>query len=169
MLGAFVNKISTRANCFDASALVKIYSDESHSELIRNYFYNCAPTRYTTAFCFYEALGVLKSKWLYRKEITREQYSESAFGLTAWFGLAQKLTPDLNFADPIVFQSVREISERHSLDFSDALQIASVKNGYFSAMINDSKTLLVTADLNLAAAARNEGLAAWYFVDEPQP
>ena len=77
-----MNSIAARANCFDASALVKLYVDEVGSGIVRNYF-NRESTKYTTPFCFYEALNVLKVKWMYRKELTKKQYLGAAFELTA--------------------------------------------------------------------------------------
>ncbi|MFC3115326.1 hypothetical protein [Cellvibrio fontiphilus] len=59
----------TRANFFDASALAKVYSKEYGSDILIEYFYNYAPTKFTTPFCLYEALNVLKTKWLHRKEL----------------------------------------------------------------------------------------------------
>ena len=158
-----------RANCFDASALVKVFAQEDGSDLVRNYFYNRSPTKYTTPFCFYEALSVLKTMWLYRKKLTREQYSDSAFRLTAWFGASTRYTNDIDFKDPVVFSKVRALVELHSLDLSDAFQILSVKDGYFSGLINQSQTVLVTADKSLALAARAEGVRAWYCLGEPEP
>ena len=158
-----------RAYCFDASALVKVYVTEVGSDIVREYFRNNAPTRYTTPFCYYETLNVLKVKWLYRKEISEEQYRKYSFELTAWFSAISKRIPDLDFTNPAVFKDVEAIAVRNSLDLSDAFQILSVKNGYFSRLVNDSATMLVTADDNLAKAARNEGIKAWYFLNEPQP
>jgi predicted nucleic acid-binding protein len=158
-----------RANCFDASALVKVYADELGSEIVREYFNHRSPTKYTTPFCFYETLNVLKVKWLYRKELTQEQYSDAAFRLTAWYGASTRYTKDIDFHDPLVFSRVRGIAERHSLDWSDAFQIVSANEGYFSQLINDSKTVLVTADEALARAARAEGVRSWYCLGEGEP
>lgn len=137
--------------------------------MVRNYFFNRSPTRYTTPFCYYETLNVLKVKWLYKKEITQEQYTKSAFALTAWFSSSTKYIRDLDFTNPLVFSEVRAIAERNSLDLSDAFQVLSVKNGYFSPLVNDSQTVLVTADENLAKAAKKEGVKAWYMLGESEP
>ncbi|HEX5732073.1 MAG TPA: type II toxin-antitoxin system VapC family toxin [Blastocatellia bacterium] len=161
--------LPVRANCFDASALVKVFSDEEGSEFIREFFHNHASTRYTTPFCFYEALSVLKVKWLYRKEITESRYRESAFQLTAWYASSLTSTKDIDFYDPIVFNRVRMLAEKFLIDLSDAFQIESVMNGYFSHLIDESSTLLVTADKNLAEVARKEGIKAWYFLTEAIP
>jgi predicted nucleic acid-binding protein len=158
-----------RANCFDASALVKVYADEAGSDIVREYFNSRSPTKYTTPFCFYETLNVLKVKWLYRKELTHMQYSEAAFRLTAWFGASMRYAKDIDFHDPLVFSRVQAIAKQHSLDWSDAFQILSVKAGYFSHLVNDSQTVLVTADEDLARAARVEGVRSWYCLGEPEP
>jgi len=64
---------AARANCFDTSALLKLYVTEVGSEIIREYARKEA-TRYTTPFCYYETLNMLKVKWLYRKDITEKEY-----------------------------------------------------------------------------------------------
>jgi predicted nucleic acid-binding protein len=158
-----------RANCFDASALIKVFTLEVGSDIVREYFHSRSPTKYTTPFCFYETLNVLKVKWLYRKELTKEEYTEAAFRLVAWFGASIRYTQDIDLKEPTVFFSVRELAERHSLDLSDAFQIVSVKEGYFSHLINESQTVLVTADEMLAKAARLEGVKSWYCLGEPEP
>src|SRR4051812_16479915 len=112
-----------RANCFDASALLKVFTLEEGSDLVRDYFYNRSPTKYTTPFCFYETLNVLKVKWLYRKVLTNEQYTDAAFRLVAWFEASTRYAQDIDLKDPIVFSKVRKLAEHYSLDLSDAFQI----------------------------------------------
>lgn len=158
-----------RANCFDASALIKVFVTEDGSDIIRNYFQSRSPTKYTTPFCFYEALNVLKVKWMYRKEISQAEYTEASFRLAAWFQASTRYAKDIDFSDPLVFSRVRVLSEKYDLDLSDSFQILSVKEGYFSHLINDSQTILVTADAGLAKAAHGEGVKAWYFMDDPEP
>jgi predicted nucleic acid-binding protein len=164
-----MRELPVRANCLDASALVKVFSDEDHSDIIREFFNNNAPTRYTTPFCFYEALSVLKVKWLYRKVIDESAYRESAFRLTAWYAGSLTSTKDIDFHDPLVFHRVRELAEKYSIDFSDAFQIVSIKFGYFSHFIEGSTTLLVTAGKRLSEVAREEDVKVWYFPAEPLP
>lgn len=164
-----MRELPVRANCFDASALVKVFSDEELSDVIREFFSNQAPTRYTTPFCFYEALSVLKVKWLYRNEIDESAYRKSAFRLTAWYAKTLTSTKDINFYDPIVFHRVQSLVEKYAIDFSDAFQIESVKSGYFSHLADESRTLLVTADKRLSEVAKEEGIKVWYFLTDPIP
>lgn len=96
-----------------------------------------------------------------RKELSKTEYLEASFRLLAWFGAATRYGKDLNFNDPVAYFKVREVADRYSLDLSDSFQIMSVKEGCFSALINESQTVLATADEALARAARAEGLRAW--------
>ena len=161
--------LPVRANLFDASALVKVFSDEYDSVVIQTFLNQHAPTRYTTPFCFYEALNLLKSKWLHRKELSEAQYRDKALRLVAWHGTATRYGQDIELTEPTVLFSVLALVEKYSMDVSDAFQIQSVKSGYFSCLVESSATLLVTADRKLAEIARNEGIKAWYFPEEPIP
>lgn len=157
-----------RANCLDASALIKLYIEEPGSDILRQYKAN-EPTCYTPIFCYFEALTQFKVKWLYRKEISQEQYRKATSSLTAWFAHTAKRMPDLDFTDPGIVLEAQSLSKRYSLDLSDAFQILSVKKGFFSSLPGESSTILVTADGDLVKAARNEGIKAWYFMSEAQP
>jgi len=156
---------SARANCLDASALLKLYVDEEGSDIIRQYK-NTEGTCYTTPFCYYETLTLLKVNWLYRKNIDKKEYLKSSLELTAWFSHISKRVNDIDIKDREIFNEVQDIAKRNEIDISDAFQILSVKNGYFSHMCGESKTILVTADKLLARAARKEGLKAWDFMSE---
>ena len=157
-----------RANCFDASALVKAWVDEPDCGPARLYFNTRSPMTYTTPFCYFETLSTMKRKWL-RGDITREIYLNAAFGVTVWFQAASRKVKDLDLTHPPTFARAREIVERYEIDLSDAFQILSVKEGYSSPLVNESQTLLVTADRRLAEVATSEGLKAWYCLEGPVP
>jgi predicted nucleic acid-binding protein len=163
-----MNRIACRADFFDASALVKIYSDEPCSDVVRPYFRERA-TKYTSPFCFYEALNALKGKWKYQGKMSNAQYLDAAFQLTAWYSAATRRIDDLDFTDPMTFSDAKRLANSSQLDLSDAFQILSVKKGYFSPLANESATVLVTADSDLAVAARSEGLRVWNLMSEPAP
>jgi hypothetical protein len=135
---------------------------------VRQYF-NGRATKYTTPFCFYEPLNVLKEKWKHKGQLTLDQYVDAAFQLTAWYGASSARVKDLDFTSPLTFSHAKDIATRSRLDLSDAFQILSVKAGYFSSLVNESATVLVTADKELAEAARVEGLTAWNVMLEPPP
>ncbi|TBW47473.1 PIN domain-containing protein [Marinobacter halodurans] len=146
-----------RACCLDASVLVKWHIDEEGSEVVRDFIAKEA-TIYTTPFCFYEALGVLKVKYLYRKEISREQYLEACFSLGCEFQARLNEAEDIDVCEPPYLLQTIELARKHNLDVSDAFQILSVKEGLFAGGIEGSATILVTADSKLAATAEHEGL-----------
>lgn len=157
-----------RANCFDASALLKRYVQEDGSEELRAYW-NSEATRYTTSLCFYEALTLLKVCHFHRKTIDLAEYNKATLDLYAWYRAMSKEIRDLDFLSPEVFFAAQRTAEKHGLDLSDAFQIHSVREGFFSQMSGDSETILATADRELAKAARAEGLRVWNILDEPAP
>lgn len=153
--------------CFDASALVKRYIDEPGSPALRQYW-NWQATRYTTPFCLYETLGVLKGH-VRRGTLTRDKYLRDATDLVAWFRASHSRIKDLDFTAHQVFAKARELVEKHGLDLSDAFQLLSLRDGYFSGLVGESATLLVTADAALALAAGDMGLRVWDCIREPMP
>jgi len=158
-----------RANLFDASALVKVFSNEYGSDEIKTFFHNFSPTKYTTPFCLYEALNGLKSKWMHRSELTEAQYTDRSLHLVAWYRDCDHHGKDIELTDPSVIARVVDRVSRAAIDISDAFQIESLKSGYFSAMSRQSATLLITADKRLSQVARDEGLKSWHFPSEPFP
>lgn len=169
---------AARVSFFDASALAKVFAQEPGSEIIRPYF-ESEPTKYTTQFCFYEALNVLKNSRLPKDQIkpkaknktqlSQDEYLSAANRLFNWFRTSSRNINDIEFTKPETFAEAQRIAAGTGLDLSDAFQILSVKSGYFSPLCGDSATVLVTADKGLSIAARAEGLRVWYFMSEAAP
>lgn len=157
-----------RANFFDASALVKVYTDEVRSNEVRRYFNSESPTKYTTPFCYYETLTALKAKWL-RGHVSRVKYLDSAYKATIWFQTSSRTVKDLNLTDHQTFEQAKELVDHYEVDLSDAFQILSVKVGYFSRLVDRSQTLLITADDKLRQVAEAEGLKVWYCMEGDAP
>jgi len=59
-----MNNPPPRANFFDASALVKVFAREPDGAPVQSYWDSRSPTKYTSPFCLYEALTVLKVLWM---------------------------------------------------------------------------------------------------------
>lgn len=157
-----------RAVCIDASAMIRYLVEEPGSSLVRE-FIDREPCRYMTPFCFYETLSVLKRKYL-KGELTRDAYDHECFRLAAWFGSRTlRAVKDVELLSPEVLPRAQQIARDHNLDLSDAFQILSVRDGYFSRASGSSQTLLITADRALAEAARSEGLLVWNCREEPAP
>lgn len=158
-----------RTSFFDASALAKVFTKEHGSEFVFRYFYEKSPTKFTTPFCVYETLNVIKSQWMHRNKITKDEYIEACSRLSSWYRLNRKFVTDLDLFDHDIYIKTTTIAEKYSLDLSDAFQILTVKEGDFSFFIEHAKTMLVTADKKLFEAAQQEGLIAWYCLDEKMP
>lgn len=160
---------SVRACFFDASALVKLCVDEPSSDEVRAFFSSEA-TKYTTSFCFYEALNILKSKWRNQGKLSRNEYLNTCFRLTTWFASTDRWVKNLEITDAVALGKACDLAVKHELDMSDALQLITVKEGYFSRCCAGSKTVFVTADKKLAdVALKDHGLLVWCVLEQPPP
>lgn len=156
------------AMLLDASVLVALFSDEPWSLVVRERCETVA-LRYTTPFCYFEAMNILKSKWKHQGKIDQAAYRAACTKLSAWFGGATRagFIQDSNFLDPPHFQRVRRLVDETGLDFSDAFQIDSLKHGYFSVLAGESRPILATRDVELASVAKAQGIRVWNVELEP--
>jgi predicted nucleic acid-binding protein len=157
----------------DASALVKLYIDENGSQNLREFFYSNMANFLTTWLCLAEALNILKSKWVGKQskdsatKIERDKYLKSTIDLVVdWRGRID--SDDLKEYDPSLPLKVREIADKYGLDYSDALQLITIKTGEFSVLsfesapgVYEPASVLITADVGLASAAESEGIRVW--------
>jgi predicted nucleic acid-binding protein len=158
-----------RANYLDASAIVKVLVDEPDCEHIQEQEYFKSPNVfYMTSFCFAEALGVLKVK-LSRGEITKKGYANRCYLLTNWIRTQRVKIDEVPLTASSVFEEVESLARQYGIDVSDALQIVTIRNGKYSNLVGESKSVLITADRGLTKAARNEGLMVWDCIHEPIP
>jgi predicted nucleic acid-binding protein len=156
-------------NFFDASALVKRYLNEPKSEAVKKFWDN-STTKYTSTFCYYEALSILKGKRkLQIDPLSQAEYLKAAFDLTAWYCASKQRIIELDFTDRETYDLVNKLSEKTGLDLSDAFQIVCIKSGCFSKLIGNSSPLLITADRELGDVARSEGVRVWKVLDEDAP
>jgi len=157
-----------RTSFFDASALIKVYTDEPGSVVVQKYF-QAEATKYTSTFCFYETLNVLKSKWKYQEKLTKEEYLKACFALAAWHSFNERYISNPELTQLAVLTKACELVQTTDLDMSDAMQIISVQTGYCSSFVEGSKTVFVTADRRLAVHASAQGLRVWNVLDEDPP
>jgi predicted nucleic acid-binding protein len=165
-----------RVHYLDACVLVKLVVQEEPvavTKRIENYM----KAEYTSAFhatslCFVEALGVLKLKYVAHNRpdhIDQETYLTAVDllrGLVTDDGPVELV--DVAIADEAVSLEVERIARDYALDVSDAYQIVTVRNDYWSRY-RETKPILVTADAALAQAAQAEGLRVWDCLREPAP
>lgn len=152
---------------FDASALVKRYIDERGSGPLREYWAIQA-LRYTTPFCLYEALSILKG-CKRDGDLTKRQYLKAATNLVNWFRASESMTQDVEFLRRDVFADAKRLAEHHDLDLSDAFQLLTLQAAGFSQFVGGRAGLLVTADKALARAARAMKLSVWDCMRDPVP
>ncbi|MBN2482877.1 MAG: type II toxin-antitoxin system VapC family toxin [Candidatus Omnitrophica bacterium] len=149
-----------RVHFLDTSALIKLIVKEEGSGPIRDYFKNHS-NFYTTAICFAETLGVLKTKCFYSNVISEKEYFSASYLLLAYLRNNSLSIKGDDIWDVNVYQEVEFLSKQYSLDISDAFQLCTMKRGIFGKLLGESQPILITADKNLAKAARAEGLKAW--------
>ena len=64
---------------------------------------------------------------------------------------------------------MEEIARDKKLDLSDALQLYTILNGKYSHLGPESASILITADKELAKAAKAMGIRAWNCSKESAP
>ncbi len=161
-----------KASYFDASALVKLVvddlSEEQGREAVRKYYWSHTASVYATPYCVAETFSVFKRKFL-RGQITKEQYIKYIQTFTGRF-LGTNLRQDqMSVLSPVVFAETERLVNEHGIDFVDCLQIVTIMHGEFSKLGPNSKSILVTADAELAKAARAENARVWECRTEPAP
>jgi|RhiMetdeSRZDD1v2_1073273.scaffolds.fasta_scaffold92321_3 predicted nucleic acid-binding protein len=143
---------------FDASAIVKLLVVEKGSAKVREFCSTSAMIR-TTWLALAEAYGVLKRRRRQEKW-GDSQYDKKIFDLQRYVQKRIKLHGPVDLPGP-EFREVRKIQRHHNLDFSDALQIALLRFGFYAALTGDSRPVLVSADKKLLRAAKNENIVSW--------
>lgn len=169
----------------DASALIKLFVDENGSNVLRDYF-NKHANFCTTSVCFIEALGVLKGK--YFNKTKDEKYTEyfnkcRDLVIRGWGGRIEieevRITKHDSFDERVkqldFFKEAERLVEKYKIDFVDALQLVTILRGKYSFFSKGSKSILITADKDLAKAAIKENVRVWNILDgeiepsKPQP
>jgi predicted nucleic acid-binding protein len=104
-----------------------------------------------------------------RHEMAVEQYFSAVRRLIADAWGERIVVEDIGYVNPFVQADVETKARKHNLDFSDALQLVTILKGSCSTAELGSQPVLITADRNLAIAARSEGVRVWNCIDDPEP
>jgi predicted nucleic acid-binding protein len=165
-----------RCHYMDASALVKLIADDDSEkdgrEALRDYYWKNTANMYATSHSVTEALSIFKGKYkrgiIQRHEYTRyvDKFLLRTIGANLRVQDDQERLPILS---PTVRDEAKKLIENYDIDFFDAFQLVVIKRGQFQHMVGGSQTLLITADRDLARAARAEKLSAWCCLDEASP
>lgn len=170
-MGRPVTPYSVKAHYLDASALVKL-ADESAGEssgrdALRKY-YNEHSCMYATSYSLAEAFGVFKRKFL-KNEITRDLYLKYVQDLVNRTVGWKLQIDEIDILLPVVWSETARIVGRYDIDFLDCFQIVTALHGRNRVLVGESKSILVTADRELAKAARAEGARVWECTSELAP
>ena len=155
----------------DTSALLKLVVTEDGSDRIRQYI-DRETVFFTGSICVAEALGVLKTKHFYKKDLSDEGYFRASHLLFVYLRTGKvRITEekDLSLSDQRVFFKTEALAKKYNIDLADALQIVMLLSEPFSLCVDESTAILITADGGLADAARQEGLLVWNCLREDNP
>mgnify|MGYP001599440683 CR=1 FL=1 len=168
-----------RMHFLDASALVKyiLFPDipesiEPGSKNINEYIKKGVCLLYTNNLCLAEAFIVLKTKYFGSKARKVLNFDGYLIVINRLKGRIKRNLIEISKFDYLADNNLEkaiEIIEKYQIDLFDALQIVDVKYGQSSSFRRKSQTLLITADENLANAAKKEGVKVWYCINEPVP
>jgi predicted nucleic acid-binding protein len=166
-----VDYYAVKVHYFDASALVKLVADDADEapgrDVLRKYYWQHAHPGYTTSFCVSEAFGALKLKFL-RKRISEPQYLKYVKELVRVIGNTFQID-ELEVLLPLVSSEFERLVKSYKIDFVDCLQIVTLKHGKFRIFDGPSKSILITADRELARVALAEDLRVWECTTEIAP
>jgi hypothetical protein len=126
-------------------------------------------------------MGILKSKWVGNQskngatKIETDKYFETTRLLIIEWRKRIELD-DLELVDPSVPLKVEEMAKNYNLDYSDALQLITIKSGKYSFLsyesapnVYESALIFITADRELESAAASEGIRVWNCTAGPAP
>ncbi len=161
-----------KAHYLDASALVKLVADDRSEEpgrdVLRNYYWQHIASVYATSYCITEAFSAFKRKFL-RGQITEDQYIKYVQTFIRQFLGANLRQDEVPILWPVVFSEAERLIKKHKIDFLDCFQIVTIMHGQFHVLGPNSQSILITADRDLAKAARAEGAKVWECASEPAP
>jgi predicted nucleic acid-binding protein len=162
---------SVGAHYLDASALVKLVADDPSEEpgrdVLREYYRGHA-NMYATSYCVAETFSVFKRKFL-QKQIAEDRYIKYVRDFIRTVIGANLQIDEVPILSPIAFSEAERLIQTHTIDFIDCFQIVTILHGQFQHLIEESKSVLITADRELAKAARGEGAKVWECTSEPPP
>jgi len=145
----------------DANCLVKLVVVEAGSEELRDHCEKQGIICATTSFCFYEALGVLKTKWVKKNRqdhISEETYLGACEELCALVEDGQIQIEEVAIHNRKSFNESEKLTKKYKIDLSDSFQLFSIKEGMLAQLETPIKPELISEDGGVYKAAVGEGL-----------
>jgi len=160
-----VDSVRIKVKYLDTSSIVKLYLEEEGSSYFRDYF-NSHTNFCTALMTFYEAMNVLKSK-LFKKSEKKYYEAVTDLAIHGWGGKIEIELIDLNSIE--IFKEVSNLSVENNLDIADAIQIYAILKGKYSHFMQDSASVLITADEPQELAAIKNRIRVWNCRKESKP
>jgi predicted nucleic acid-binding protein len=162
-----------KAHYLDASALVKLVADDLDEEpgrdAVRKYYWGHIHSVYATPYCVTETFSAFKRKFVQRR-ITEDQYIKYILDFRRLIlGVNLRIDDKVPILSPVVSTEAERLIRKHKIDFLDCFQIVTILQGQFRVLGPNSQSILITADRDLAKAARAEGARVWECTTEPAP
>ncbi|MEW8058543.1 MAG: hypothetical protein AB2787_03650 [Candidatus Thiodiazotropha endolucinida] len=151
----------TQFHYLDANCLVKLVVDEIGSNELREHCSKQGIIFATTNFCFYEALGVLKTKWIKKNRpdcISEESYLMACEDLCARVEDEQIKIEEIAIHNRQLFNDSEKLTKKYRIDLSDAFQLVSIKKGMLARLKTPINPNLISEDEGIYRAAKGEGL-----------
>lgn len=145
----------------DANCLVKLVVVEAGSKELRGHCERRGIICATTSFCFYEALGVLKAKWVNQKRpdhIQEETYLAACEELCALVENGQIQLEEVAIHNRLSFNESEKITKKYKIDLSDSFQLVSIRKGMLAQLKTPIVPALISEDGGVYKAAIEEGL-----------
>jgi len=160
-------KLCCKWHYLDASAIVKLYADEAGSSALHR-FRNANTNFCTTPICLAEALCAFSKKRTHEEMSVEQYFSAVCRLLTDAWGKRIEID-DIAYVNAVVQAEVETTAKKHSLDISDALLLVTILKGPRSNAELGSRSVLITANRNLAIAAGSEDVRVWNCIDGSMP
>ena len=161
-----------KAHYLDASALVKLVAEDPDEEpgrdAVRKYYWGNRDSVYAISYCVTDAFSAFKIKSL-RHRITEDQYIKYILEFRRLILGVNLRIDDVPILSPIVSTEAERLIKKHNIDFLDCFQIVTILHGRFRVLGPNSRSILITADRDLAKAARAEGAKVWECTTEHAP
>lgn len=159
------------AHYLDASALVKLVANDPAEkpgrDAVRKYYHEHA-NMYATSYSVAETFSAFKGEFV-RGEIAQNEYIKDVREFIRIVLGVHLQIDEVPILSPDVFSEAERLIKAHGIDFLDCFQIVTILRGRFRVLGPQSKSILITADRNLAKAARAEHARVWECTSEPAP
>lgn len=144
---------------FDASALIKRYSQETGTSLVNEMFRHIPPNRMTCS-----TLGILEIVSILVRKRNDGRLSQALFEQAMLEFRAEVIDHEefsaTSVNDALLFSAL-ELIARHNLNTTDAVILRSALNLRQILQEGEEELMLWTSDKRLAHAARDEGLTVF--------